>query len=911
MNNFQALSYIHFFAAVSFLFLAISVFLRNRKSTLNQACSITLLCFFIWSFGVSFVHNPFISRERAILFENIASVGWISYGIFFILFAAIFSGNKRLLQSKPFWIFLGITAAIFNYKQWSDGLITNHTLQSFGWYGIWTKSLWPILFFIYYFSLSALGLLIIVRARIRAVSVFKRQQATIVFITGIVPLFLGTITNVVIRHIDAIIFPPVANIFILFWASGMVFAITKYRFLSITPSVAAQKIISTMTDMLVLVDLNGNIASINYSILKHLHYTQEELEGAPVETLFPQLRDPGVYNILDRISQQGTIQNYELTFVSRKGKPIPVSINASLLPESGVVIVARDIRLHKEAREALQKAKSELQIAVLERTRELENAVEELRQEVRTRQKAESDLRESEEGFKRLFEYAPDAYYIHDMKGTFLDGNRQAERIVGLSREKLIGSNLLKLNLLSQDQLPRAVKNLAWNAGGKGTGPDEFILTRKDESTVPVEISTYPLTVKSKKVVLGIARDITLRKRVEEEKKALEAQLRQAQKMEAIGLLAGGIAHDFNNALGAIAGYADLIKQSFGKDNPRLLKYASMIFNSSERAADLTTKLLAFARRGKFESSAIHVNDIIDEVIGLLERTVPKNIMILQNLNADPSVIIGDHTQIQNAILNLALNARDAMPQGGTLSFNSELVELDEKFAQEHPYHVVQGTYVYVTVDDTGIGMDEETKKRIFEPFFTTKEKGKGTGLGLASVYGTIKSHNGYIEVYSETGNGTSVVMYFPAAHDTSSEQTECDIEIIKGTGTILVVDDEQSIRDMASDLLSTMGYTVITCNDGVECERYYADHFKEIDVVIIDIVMPHCDGYSCFVSLKRINANIKALVSSGHAMNEAAQKILDAGALGFIQKPFSLKVISHKLAGIIGKKQQSDRIDN
>ncbi len=363
--------------------------------------------------------------------------------------------------------------------------------------------------------------------------------------------------------------------------------------------------------------------------------------------------------------------------------------------------------------------------------------------------------------------------------------------------------------------------------------------------------------------------------------------LRQAEKMEALGQLTGGIVHDFNNMLGGIIGFADLIKRKYAKNDQTLENYTRMIFETSERAAELISKLLAFARKGDFQVEPISINGLIANTVKLLEHSLGRNITLDNKPNNGSPVIMGDYTQLQNVLINLAVNARDAMPRGGTLSFSCETTVIDTRYAHSHPMKLTPGDYVMVSVSDTGTGIDEATRKKIFEPFFTTKAKGKGTGMGLASTYGTVKNHNGSIEVYSEMGKGTTFKIYLPLADEKDARIKETGVIIKKRSGTILLVDDEEIMREVGSEMLTDLGYTVIIREDGEQCVEYYREHSNEIDLIILDIMMPNLDGYSCFRELKKINPNVRAIIASGYTINGMASDLIKEGAASFIQKPF------------------------
>ncbi len=399
--------------------------------------------------------------------------------------------------------------------------------------------------------------------------------------------------------------------------------------------------------------------------------------------------------------------------------------------------------------------------------------------------------------------------------------------------------------------------------------------------------------------IWGSFRDIT-------EQRNMEEHLRQAEKMEAVGQLAGGIAHDFNNQLSGIVGYADLIRGDAedGSDNAR---YADNILTAGKRAADLTQELLAFSRKGKYFSVHVDMHKLVNEVVTLLQRSIDKRIIIKQLLVAQQPFVKGDPSQLQNALLNLTINARDAMPDGGELVIASEITHLDNIYLKQKRFELTAGNYVHITIIDSGTGIDSALLKRIFEPFYTTKKQGKGTGMGLAAVYGTAKSHNGIIDVESEVGKGTSMHLYLPQSIKdlpADSEQEEKEPETA-GAATILLVDDEEMVREITTDILEKLGYAVLTCEDGCQAVEQYKNDWKNIDLVILDMVMPNMNGKDAFLAMKEINPDIKALLSSGYSITGEARSILKAGINGFIQKPYRRVELSKKIAEILNTKPQ------
>lgn len=374
------------------------------------------------------------------------------------------------------------------------------------------------------------------------------------------------------------------------------------------------------------------------------------------------------------------------------------------------------------------------------------------------------------------------------------------------------------------------------------------------------------------------------------EKKRLEEALIQTQKLESIGLLAGGIAHDFNNILAGILGYAELLK--YEKDAPsgeRVAEYALMIEKSVLRAAGLTQQLLGFARKGKFKTEAIDLNRLVRELSQFLQETLDRNISVAVNTDANLPAIEGDSTQLYQALLNLCINARDAMPEGGYLTISTKVCDVEVEEVRDS-FRIPAGNYARVDVMDTGTGIPPEVKKRMFEPFFTTKEVGKGTGLGLSMVYGIITNHGGFVDVTSQPGFGTVMRIYLPScAEEPSVETTVSEETSTYGAGTILLVDDEEVVRRVTKHFLETRSYRVLDASDGRHGVELFREHKDSVDLVLLDMVMPQKSGREVFKEIRALKPDAKVMLCSGHDRDEYFQELFELGAVGFVQKPASM----------------------
>jgi two-component system cell cycle sensor histidine kinase/response regulator CckA len=391
--------------------------------------------------------------------------------------------------------------------------------------------------------------------------------------------------------------------------------------------------------------------------------------------------------------------------------------------------------------------------------------------------------------------------------------------------------------------------------------------------------------------VIEYVRDIS-------ERKQLEERFLQAQKMESIGLLAGGIAHDFNNILGGILGYASWLKTNINRDHP-FFRPVDTIEKSASRAAELTAQLLAFARGGKYDIRPSSLNGVVAESLKILSGTFDKSIIIETRLDDGLPTVEIDVGQIQQVLMNVCVNARDAMPGGGRLTIQTSVARLSEGDARSQP-DARPGWFAVLTVSDTGLGMSEDVKRRIFEPFFTTKEKGKGTGLGLSMVYGVVKNHGGFVNVYSEPGQGSTFKVYLPLSGKPEAQENAPDVELAGGHETILVIDDEEAIREVAFDILGSYGYRVRLAADGEEGVNIFRQQARQIDMVILDMVMPKQGGRETFLELKKIDPQVRVLFSTGYSQNEKVNEIMSLGVKGFIQKPYQVRDLLAKVRDIL-----------
>lgn len=516
--------------------------------------------------------------------------------------------------------------------------------------------------------------------------------------------------------------------------------------------------------------------------------------------------------------------------------------------------------------------------------------------------KINEQLRESEEKYRTIIENIEDGYYEVDTLGNFTFFNENICTIAGRPSHEIWGVNYRDYTgTKDAKRLFRAFSRIFRT--GKPVKAFDLQVYRADGENRYVEISASLIRDPSGTPAgfRGIMRDITDRKRVEEEKAKLEVQLMHANKMEAVGTLAGGVAHDFNNILQAINGYTQLLlinKSPDDRDYDKLVQ----LEKAGERASGLVQQLLTFSRKAGGERRPLSLNQEIVSVQKLLDQTIPKMIETRLNMADDLWRINADPLQMEQILLNLASNAADAMPGGGYLTIETKNIVLNETYCTEY-VESVPGNYVLLTVSDTGSGMDPETRRYIFDPFYTTKPVGKGTGLGLASVYGIVKEHGGLINCYSEIGQGTIFKIYFPAVltADDSPGKKDDPSTVFQGEGEgILVIDDEETVREMAKEMLEYYGYKVFCAENGECALNMYQDNLSEIDLVILDLNMPGMGGYKCMQALLEIDPEAKVLIASGYSTDYHAKQALSSGAVSFIGKPYHLQEMARKVRAAI-----------
>ncbi|MBN1276737.1 MAG: response regulator [Deltaproteobacteria bacterium] len=510
------------------------------------------------------------------------------------------------------------------------------------------------------------------------------------------------------------------------------------------------------------------------------------------------------------------------------------------------------------------------------------------------------ELNQSRKQLQMLTDTIPDAVCICTLDGKIINVNQTFISMFEYNYQEALSLGIDQLcrgDFFGNDIRGGFAKSFSRTNSGY-----ECMCRKKDGEIFPAGLRLRRMQIGEESFALSIITDFTERKKAKVEKKRLEDQLMHAQKMEAVGTLAGGVAHDFNNVLQAIGGYVELLMMRKDTDDPDY-NYLSQVEQLSQRAGELVKQLLIFSRKVESRLRPVDINQEVANVHKLLTKTIPKMISIQLDLTDDIKIINGDTIQLEQIIMNLAVNARDAMPEGGTLSIRTENITVDEISSYSSHPGVLPGEYVLLSVADSGHGIEKEIQKHIFDPFFTLKPPGKGTGLGLATVYGIVKSHGGYVICKSEPDMGTCFKVYFPAL-DSGAGKLEplekSDLDVKGGCETIMLVDDEKGILNIGSDILKMYGYNILTAGSGEMALELFKEQRGKIDLVVLDVGMPGMGGLKCFDELVKIDPDIKVIIASGYALEGNLKNKVETGPSDFISKPYQLPELLKKIRDVL-----------
>jgi two-component system cell cycle sensor histidine kinase/response regulator CckA len=827
---------------------------KRRRSPVNQAYLLFAGLLALWALHDHIAWSPVSDGwQRALI--RIEPLIWLSLGFVFLHFVYAFLQRERDVY---YYISLSLVLIAVPLALFTDLVYTGYEPT---FYGI-RKTTGDLYIFL---PLTHLALPIgfaqtlILRRRSLTVDPDRRTQLTLVLAGTLIALVLGLLTDYVLPRLLGIkILPALAPSLTVVIALSVYRAVVHHNFLSVSVQEAARHLFENASDGIILLDRNRRTTLMNRAAEGLLQLDDEDTFRS-------------VASILEQDRGAEERPGDEIIVYSKTG-PTALSVSQSAVQrgniDMGWFVILRDITARKRTEEA---------------------------------------IRQSEERYRMLFNSGKDALFVFRLSpergaSRFIEVNDVACSRLGYTRQEL-------LELRPRDLAPPpALRDLAAAVEplrGRGEVRFETVHTTKGGKEIPVEIVAQLFELDEEPTVLAAVRDVTELRAATEEYDRLEARLRQAQKMEAIGTLAGGISHDMNNVLGAIMSLASVMRVESENDDPHQRDVEEILI-SCKQGRDLTQNLLGFARKGRYERKRLSINRIVDDVTDVLQRTVTEKIRITTELARDLRLVEGDPNQLTGVLTNVCLNAVDAMQLRGvgeaTLTVSTDLCELSAAQRGHHP-DLAPGPYVRLRVRDTGVGMSAETCARAFEPFFSTKARGRGTGLGLAMVYGTVVNHGGLAQLESEEGAGTTVTICLPAMGEgeVESETTgRIEIPIMTRQGTVLLVDDEELIRASGQRLLHALGYRVLLAEDGAEAVEIYSEQRGEILMVVLDMVMPVMDGVDTFLKLRELDPDVKVLLSSGHTIEEKASLLLERGARGFLQKPYTLDALAEVMYQVL-----------
>ena len=849
---------LHLFAVITYLYLSIYVVAINHRDYINRACVAAMFCMGLWCLELMIVHFPHTSYETARVWVNIGALGWIGFSPSILGFVALFTGHGH--WGKKWWYHAVTTLPfiVFYIAQWHWLIVGELVARPYGWTHTWSTSIWFPLFCVYYVGMIGWSLFLLAQYQRRTQRRTLKALSRMLFATIFTCLVVGSITDTILPMLELRWIPTIGPLVTLLWAAGLTYALVKYKFLTITPATAADNILATMSDLLILCDPHGRIVTVNHAVAETLGYTRMELEGEP---LLRYIDDPNARNVrsFSRSFGKLSVENVRMNLSKSNGRMLPVMLSSSLLTDdrgelAGTVTVAKDI-------------------TALER--------------------AEMSLRSSEKRHRDLVENINDVIFTINRAGIVTYVSPRIKALADYTPEELIGRRIG--TLVPEEEHPEMMAQIK-RAFKENLGATNHRLIKKDGTHAWVRVSGRPIWHNGNSIGMqGVLADITRLMRAMEEKLELEAKLNRAQKMEAIGTLAGGVAHDLNNILGGIASYPEFLLMNLSPDS-ELRKPLELIKDSGMKAATIVQDLLTLARRGVANFEPLNLNRIIDDFLVSPEYQKQRSFFpmatVTVHLASDLNHVKGSSVHLTKSVMNLMSNAFEALQEEGRIEITTQNRHFNAHEAEK--LAASPGDYVQLRVQDNGMGIAPQDLDRIFEPFYTKKVMGRsGTGLGMAVVWGTVHDHKGFIDVQSEPGQGACFDLYFPVSRDELLVKAgPPPRRLYQGRGeTILVVDDVAEQRTVASAMLSELGYHVETASSGEAAEA--AIRKEAVDLVVLDMIMdPGMDGLETFEKILAIRPEQKAILASGYSETDRARRALELGALCYLKKPYSLASI-------------------
>ncbi|MFH2098035.1 MAG: PAS domain-containing protein, partial [Pseudomonadota bacterium] len=798
-------------------------------------------------------------ERAAMLAMDIGSLGWVLFAAFFFWFILAFTGHDPMASPVANTYLVLMSMNLVWRQAVHHDIISSLVPVPYGWGYTYKNGFWNFAFYAHYTVVLAASMAVLFRFARKTPDLILKRLARVMILLTLSTFALASVTNTILPSMGYLGIPAVANVLTLFWAASLVYAIARYRFMALSPATAASNILATMNDALILFDSRGRVAEANEAAAALAGTDGAGIRERAVHDLFRDL--PGDGHFFSRVLAGAQVRNHETSLCAVGERQVPVLVSASLLTEkglaTGVVCAARDITQMKEARRALT---------------------------------------ESEELHKGILSSMSEGIFTLDREFKVLLWNRAMRDITGVaaSRAKSLGRQPWEI---FPDLASRGVEKLLARAMAGETVHASMSYPRTD-GEIRRTLETYrPLRSPEGEIrgIVGVVRDVTRQEAEEKERKRLEAQLNAAKRLEAIGTLAGGTAHNFNNLLMGIGGNAALARLEIGPGHPaqeRLRNVEKLVASGSA----LTGQILGYASQGLFGKTTTGLNLLVLETCETFCSTI-SGIEVTLDLDDGLYEIEADPGQIEQVLLNLYVNAAEAMPRGGALTIRTRNATHREMVGR--PWEPRAGAYARLTVTDTGVGMDSEALSRIFEPCFTTKGLSRGTGLGLASSYGIIKGHRGYIHAESQKGAGTTFTIHLPAAGQGGLKR-ERTREPALDSGKILVVDDDQSILETTSGMLSRLGYSVL-CANTVGRALSLLEGSPEVDLILMDLILPDMPVAEAFSQIRKSHIRTRVILTSGYSLDGRAREILDMGCDGFLEKPFTVDQLGEKIREALG----------
>ncbi len=1125
------LQVVHILCVQAYLGLAVYLVVKGHRSPLNLTSAAIIVAFAVWSGSLVAAHDPAATEATARLAYSVGSLAWASFASVALLFIMVFLGKSRLLRSKLFWVALVVPPMVVVDRQWEGELAADHLWHPWGWSYVWSDSTWTFFFVFYYAAYMVVGLALILRqARQRANPVWRRQARIIVY-SAVPPLFLSTATDVVLPRLDIHSIPNIAPDFTIIWAVGLVVAIVKYGLLEISPAVAAERVLNTISDAVLLVGANGGIEEVNPAAERLLGRSKGELRGTSIEALFPEALRAGqmraIHDLTDSVS-------YDYRLLASGGREVPVYFACSVIRGTvgelaGMACVVRDISARKQAEDVLRDERNELDRMVGLRTRQLEDRIRQLRcvaqvadairhmrdvtrlfektatvipngfrgaanldvqitldgesvgvapasnvrwkqtrdlvvggerrgtilvhcaedraaqvdsaflaeeeqllevlarmlgdaveridaemlldehrerlesalrgsglgmwewfidsgrvvysdrwaemlgyakedleptaeaceelvhpedrgrrraaldehlrgvtdsyrlelryrtssqgwkwvlahgriaqrdetgapvrmigsdLDIHKRKVAEAALKASEESFRTLFDEALDGILLaHADNARASLANKAFRRMTGYGANEI--GTLGLADLIAEESRPWLEPALEKTRRGEIAQTTDIRVKHKNEGIFVADVSATQVELQGRSLVMVVFRDTSSRR-------LLEQQLRASQRLEAIGQLAGGIAHDFNNIVAVINSFGGFALDALEANDP-VRDDIREVLAAAKRAGTLTRQLLAFSRRQLLQPTELDLNDVLRDLDRMLRRVIGEDIEMRLVLDQDRAFVRADRGQLEQVLMNLAVNARDAMPRGGSLTVTTSGADvLPSELAGPATSLAPATSFVVLEVADTGAGMDEETVEHAFEPFFTTKTEGKGTGLGLATVYGIVTQSGGVVSIDSAPGVGTTFRVYLPRVDVLSAKAPRRPPVGQLGARpdeTILLVEDDQGVRAAAKRILGRAGYAILEADSGAAALELLGDDAAVVALLLSDVVMPQMSGPVLAEQVTAIRPGVRVLYMSGYTDDALGQHGVLGEGTNLLQKPFSETSLLRKVREIL-----------